>query len=41
LIAQDEDPGASLMSQELVDLLARALEKGLNSLVQGLHKSGA
>ncbi len=28
-------------SQELVDLLAGALEKGLNSLVQGLHKSGA
>ena len=28
-------------SQELVDLLAGALEKGLNSLVQGLHKPGA
>jgi len=28
------------MSQELVDLLSGALEKGLNSLVQGLHKSG-
>jgi len=28
-------------SQELVDLLAGALEKALNSLVQGLHKSGA
>ena len=27
-------------SQELVDLLSAALEKGLNSLVQGLHKSG-
>jgi alanine-glyoxylate transaminase/serine-glyoxylate transaminase/serine-pyruvate transaminase len=28
-------------SQELVDLLSGALEKALNSLVQGLHKSGA
>ena len=28
-------------SQELVDLLSAALEKALNSLVQGLHKSGA
>ena len=28
-------------SQELVDLLTRALEKALNSLVQGLHKSEA
>ena len=28
-------------SQELVDLLSGALEKGLNSLVQGLHKSGS
>jgi alanine-glyoxylate transaminase / serine-glyoxylate transaminase / serine-pyruvate transaminase len=27
-------------SQELVDLLSGALEKALNSLVQGLHKSG-
>ena len=40
-MAHDADPGASLMSQELVDLLAGTLEKGLNSLVQGLHKSGA
>ena len=28
-------------SQELVDLLTGALEKALNSLVQGLHKPGA
>jgi len=28
-------------SQELVDLLAGAMEKALNSLVQGLHKTGA
>jgi len=28
------------MSQEPVDLLSGAREKGLNSLVQGLHKPG-